>query len=284
MRIRSAVCTTLLLSCLGCPADDPDPDEGEGADSGETTGAPADSDDAGDSTTGSQGATDSSGGGSDTTGSGGASSGSTGDDARAGECDPGLTPTLFVSFDGVTLTGGPDDAPNDTTQIGQLAEALAPYDGPLDLDEVMAIVAGHFAPFDFCVTRVRPRRGPYAMVVVTADNPFGPDVFGIAPLDCDDTNELNIAFVFTNDGWAVSTRALANVISSEFSVTIGLDTQTEDDADVMCRSCDNDVDRSFTDECLPVAFPQMCSEHEEHCPPGQQNSFQAMLTQYGPAR
>ena len=286
MRITIAVGTVLLVTCSGCPSADPDPARSDDADTGGTTGAAPETDDAGESTTRSDTTDDSGDGGSDTRGSSGASSDSTGGDAGADACDPARTATVFVNFDGVTLASGADDAPSDTTQIAQLAGALAPYDGPSDLDEVMAIVGGHFAPFDLCVTRERPDQGPYVMVVVTPDNPFGVGaVTGIAPLDCDDGNESNIAFVFPDGTWEVSPRALANVISSEAATTIGLGTTT-DETDILCRSaCDFDVDRSFKDECLPLAFePQVCDQHAEHCPGGGQSSFQEMLARFGPAR
>ena len=245
-------------------------------------------DETGDGTTDPSASTDSgeegsSGGGGETgstedgSSSGGDSSGgSTGSEVECGA-------TLFVNFDGVTLTSGFDDAPSDVSEA--LAGEFPPYDGPHDPDEVISIVAAHLAPFDVCATLHRPARGPYTMVVVTEPVSEVP-VFGISPLDCGNDNPNSVGFVFPDETWDVSARAMANAISGGFGPTIGLGNQDVADDDLMCRvGCSIDVDRSFKDECLPLptTSPRECPRHVRHCPEGEQNSYQEMLAAFGPA-
>ncbi len=206
----------------------------------------------------------------------------TGVGTTAGDTGPiDCAVTLFVNFDGVTLThGSPDDAPNDVSSIAQLTgEPLAPYDGTIPAAQFLAKVKAGLAPFSVCVTGDRPAAGPYTMVVVTGSpSPFGNGVATLGPLDCSDANPNDVAAVFAP---GIPDEAIPSKVLHVFGHTLGLDDQTQDPADVMHPAPDT-TDTSFVDACLQTADSAQCpSQHEVFCDPGRQNAY-AELSALGP--
>ena len=267
--VAVAACVT-----LGCPADGDDEGGGDGGGSTDTSGGPVEA------STGTDEADGSSSGTADDTGPVDGSSSSSGSTGEPLDCGA----TLFVNFDGAVLTVGPDDAPNDVSELQPLGE-LGPYEGAADADEVLAIIREHLAPFDVCATRVRPDQGPYTMIVVTSDDTPVPTLFATGPLDCGNANPNNVGVVWAGDPVLMGARAIANAVSGTFGATVGLETQSVDDSDLMCRlGCSVDVDRSFADACLALPSRAECSEHARHCAEGEQNAYQEMLARFGPAQ
>ncbi|RMG99889.1 MAG: hypothetical protein D6705_01860 [Deltaproteobacteria bacterium] len=176
--------------------------------------------------------------------------------------------TVFVNFDGVTLTEGTDDATTDTSSIAD--GTFAPYAGTVPAEDVFAAFEAIFAPYPVCATDVRPDEGPYAMVVVTADtSPYGPGVGELAGIDCGDGNPKSVALVFEN-GSVDTAAGIAARIAHAFAHTLGLE-HVDEPSDVLNVSSPG---TSFVDACSDLVGPQdpVCgAQHEAFCPPGQQN-------------
>lgn|GEM_PF-1633020 len=172
------------------------------------------------------------------------------------------THTFFVNFDGVTLSAaGVDDATADETSIVGGDSTWAAFVGP-DRDEVFAIVVDTFAPFDVCITDVRPSSGDYAMVVVTPDpHPTGALAFALE--DCNDSEDREVALV-VGPITSYGTDAKGYVIAATIGTLLGLGFVTDAPDDVMKTVIDtNESGLAFTDVCHPLdpavsCFPTTC--------------------------
>ncbi len=113
------------------------------------------------------------------------------------------THTLFLNFEGVTLSKGTDDeTANTSSLLGNPATFMA-YD-PVDpgrtskLDDITADATDVLAPYDILVTTERPPNGPYAMIVFTDDAGFAvgcPNCISLAPMACN-TESSPVGFMF----------------------------------------------------------------------------------------
>jgi hypothetical protein len=189
---------------------------------------------------------------------------------------------IYLNFEGPTLAqwDKPDSAPENRVQSSSMAREYEPYTGG-DNPEILAIVQGHFAPFDVCVVDERPGGYDYTMVVISDTDP-GMGLSALTVQDCGNENPNNVVAVFALD-WAVSARAVANVVGANLGATFGLDQHTTDSTDLACFNptsglCgDYDDQRSFVDKCIDLSGTNLCFEqHAVFCGGGEQNSFQEL--------
>ena len=266
----------LCALCACSPAEGPP----AGETSGPATGSGASSSETGETVgSGSEGSTTTGGFGSSESSAGESSTG-----APPGElCDADYAQVVYVNFDGVTIgRAKTDDA---QANVGIFPGEYAAYAND-DAAEVLDELRRHFAPFDVCLTEVRPAAGPYAMLVVSS-TPMDA-LRGLGPsIDCSDVleranlNPNDIAYVFADPRWATSYRAVAAVGSSVLGFGFGLGSVEEGFDEIMYTEfAPGDVAREFTDACL-TAEPVLCPFYD-HCPPGQQNSYRRLLDTFGP--
>lgn len=201
---------------------------------------------------------------------------------EVGHADPG---TVYVEFDGVTLTQGPvDDSTANVTAIAELATTLEPFGGdPAERASVLQSVRADFAPFDVRVVDERPSTGDYVMVVVTPTNPFGDGVTGVAVDDCGDAaGQRDVVFAFFRSGQAPA-NDVGTTIAQEVAHSIGLE-HVDDAADVMYPIAAG-FDPYFNDDCLALSSASGCpAQHEVFCEqPDHQNAFAELMARFGPA-
>lgn len=184
---------------------------------------------------------------------------------------------VYVHFDGITLTEGPDDARTDTTTIADLAIELAPYEGDARA-EIFQLAASRFVDFDVCFTDERPADGDYTMAVVTPTNPIAPTTFGLAPTDCGNANPNNILFAFAESEFTPALIGMS--IARSLAFTYGLDQHQGSNEDILSLFAFEDS--MFVDEC--VAFsPSTPQCPHDPCRGGDQNGYQELLSRLGPA-
>lgn len=191
---------------------------------------------------------------------------------------------IFVNFDGAMLAGGPDDARNNVTQIGNLAGSFAPYGDGDKRNAVMQAVAQDWSSYNVVVTQNRPASGEYVMNMTGPTNPFGGNVLGIAPLDCDDQQtHSNITFAFHSANDQFSAAITATTIGQEVAHSFGLE-HVDEPNDIM-NPFNAGGDPSFIDQCIQIVQGGSCgSQHQVHCgSPVSQNAHQELLTFFGPS-
>lgn len=111
--------------------------------------------------------------------------------------------TLFLAFDGATLSPGTDDATHNSSSLVRISATFKGYDEndpqrAAHLDDVTADVSSVLAPYDIVVTRVRPPSAPYAMIVFTDDlgTVVGcPNCISLSPQACN-TEKSPVGFMF----------------------------------------------------------------------------------------
>ncbi len=187
--------------------------------------------------------------------------------------------TVYLNFDGVTLTaGGVDNSAQNVSAIGfeELTQGpLMPFAGPTD--PIVAAVSDHLSPFNVCLVTTRPASGDYEMVVITSSEPPLKFVTALsATADCGNSNMREISFVFGLDA-----ADLATAISSRVGFHIGLENATNP-ADIMGPP--GAPGPEFIDVCSELNNPPTCvAQHATHCDAGEQNSFRELLGAFGPA-
>jgi hypothetical protein len=195
--------------------------------------------------------------------------------------EPGV---LVIELDGGQVSAGPDDAAGRTTPITELVGAFAPYGSdPERREALLQAVRADWATYDVAIASAPPATGDYAMVMVGPSNPFGPQVTGIATLDCDDalsTRSLAFAFYAADDG--VPATVAATTISQEAAHGLGLE-HVDGPGDIMLP-VQAVGDASFTDECLPLSGTAECpDQHAAECGSGAlQNAHAELLRRFGP--
>jgi MYXO-CTERM domain-containing protein len=207
---------------------------------------------------------------------------------------PPPTPTaapavIFVNMDGANLVcqGGDDATVNSSIIACQYGfSGNYPNFGGTDAQRQALVdaVKADWAPFNAIVTTTRPNSGPYTMCMTGPTMPFGPNVLGIAPLDCyNQQMPSNIVFAFhsANDGFGANTQA--TTISQEVAHAYGLE-HIASSSDIM-NPYNQGGNPSFTDTCVGLVGngqPIQCgSQHLQFCPNGQQNSYQELIGLFG---
>ena len=208
------------------------------------------------------------------------SSGATdvGDASETGGSSCGTT--VFLNFDGgtFTFTLGNENATQSVVPNPAFAGLHFPYEGG-DAADILSAVQAHFAPFDVCVTDIRPDTGDYEMVVFTPTNPFSDSPTAIGSYDCGNTNPSNIAFVYTDDSSRTAAQR-AHDASGRVGVAMGLNDQTVDGTDLM-HVGGGTTPSGFVDACI-VKDQAECPD-TGICGANEQNSYQHLLDLLGPA-
>lgn len=199
----------------------------------------------------------------------------------AAAAEPGV---LVIGLDGGQVSPGPDDAVGRTTPITEMVGAFAPYGSdPERREALLQAVRADWVDYDVAIVSAPPAQGDYAMVMVGPSNPFGPQVTGIATLDCGDafsTRSLAFAFYAADDG--VPATVAATTISQEAAHGLGLE-HVDGPGDIMLP-VQAVGDASFTDECLPLGgTPECPDQHAAECSSGAlQNAHAELLRRFGP--
>jgi len=158
--------------------------------------------------------------------------------------------TLYLNFDGATITFGSDNATQNSSRILRFQSRVIPPIEVADLSESSAegltiqqvkdmvadAVRFHMLPYDVKVVTERPGSGSYHMMMFSGKDDCetiaGANCAGIAPLDCGDDNPSNIVWVFAG-GLRVSD--LSTTSSHEAAHALGV-FHTLDTADIMYPS------------------------------------------------
>lgn len=186
--------------------------------------------------------------------------------------DAGLTActrrTLYLNFDGQTLTQGASDATLNTAQWMSKMTGTAP---PYRLDDtardmvIQTIVDGvtrQLARFPITVTRTRPSAGNYVMIVYGGTaNAVGSN-FGAAvnQLDCGDARPNDVAWIADN----VTGQRAINTTIGAIGFGLGL-TATLTPADCMC-SWDNSCSPDNSAPCTLGSPIDRDPDARQRCP------------------
>jgi hypothetical protein len=139
---------------------------------------------------------------------------------------------LFLSFDALTISNGSSNARANTSFIVPAGPAVTipAFDetqfGVSRADamaEIAAQVRADFAAFDLELVTARPATGAYTLVAIGGSPALlnlGATVAGIAPVDRNNANRRDVAFVFSEELFTL--KAVANCISHEVGHTFGL--------------------------------------------------------------
>jgi len=193
---------------------------------------------------------------------------------------------LYLNFDGVDLQWcGPDedDPHGNCSTIFQ--GVVLPYQGDAAARAaVVQTVTADLADFDVVVTTERPADDiDYDMEMIGQWSPGGSFGFlGIAPkIDCFDGDGGDVSF--TLDPPTLQPPDTAKVVLQELAHTWGLE-HVDSTGDLLFPNVGNAPDPKFEDQCSPITYepPQCPRQHAPNCPEGEQNSWQEMLTLFGP--
>jgi hypothetical protein len=178
--------------------------------------------------------------------------------------------SVYLNFDGQTLTQGPSDATLNQASWMQIAQGTAPryQDGNTNRDAaIQTIVDGvraQLSQFPVNVTTKRPASGHYVMIVFGGDRTLVGSRFGVAvnQLDCGDTRPNDVAWIADN---VSPPQRVINSAIGAIGFGLGL-TATLDPKDCMC-SWDNGCKPDNSVACTlgsPIARDptanQLCSD------------------------
>lgn len=167
--------------------------------------------------------------------------------------------TIYLNFDGVTLTKGMDDDArnnqslllvNDPTTIPRYLpnETDSVRQGRIDL--IVGFVQRSLAPFSVDVVTTRPATGDYEMMVRGGDSGMiglAPGILSLAPGVCDAKNRNRIALEFDI---GLNATHQASAVLSDIGAVIGV-ASTIKECDCMNRMAP-----------CPTADAQLCAFHD----------------------
>lgn len=195
---------------------------------------------------------------------------------------------IFVNFDGGNMNscGNNDPANNCSTIFGG---TVMPYTGDAaKRATVIQILRKRTEDFGVTVTDTRPAGGDYDMEMVGdwvgVENP---GFAGVAPsIDCWDQRGGETSFTLEASG---TSDGMAEIILQEIAHTWGLE-HVNDQSDLLYPTTQGQ-NKVFRDECLKIVYNtdldpsngQCNSMHSQFCSTGFQNSYQELLTLFGPA-
>ncbi|HEY6175739.1 MAG TPA: hypothetical protein VIX73_14870 [Kofleriaceae bacterium] len=162
-------------------------------------------------------------------------------DAGAGGVAACASRTVFLNFDGQTLTRGPSDATLDQASWMTITVGAAPpYQAGTSgrsaaIQSITDGVRGQLSQFPIKVTTSRPGSGNYVMIVFGGDASLVGSNFGgaVNQLDCGDVRPNDVAWISDN----VTGQRAINTAIGAIGFGLGL-TATTDPRDCMC-SWDN---------------------------------------------
>ncbi|MFV8749756.1 Ig-like domain-containing protein [Nannocystaceae bacterium ST9] len=199
---------------------------------------------------------------------------------------------IFVNMDGTNLTWtGGDNSTQDSSVIAYQYNFDGPYPAyggtAAQRQSVMDAVEADWAPFNMIVTSTRPVGNNYTMCMTgPANQPFGNNVLGIAPLDCQNANPNNIVFAFHSAnqlGGGLGANTQATTISQEVAHAYGVEHVTAT-SDIM-NPYNAGGNPSFTNNCIAIDDNGMgivCgAQHQQFCAAGQQNSYMELMEMFG---
>lgn len=202
--------------------------------------------------------------GGDATAEGSGASSGTPNDSSDGGLPPDSDVVIFLNFEGITLTEGPDDSSLDQTEVGLLVGEHQPFEG--DSEPVLEGVSEFWSDFGVAVTDERPASGDYTMVVVGAPGP----ALDATALDCGNANSRSVAAVFEGRSMGAGFPAfLVGKINHQIGWSLGLETVTN-------RTDFMNFPRgsASVNMCVPIQSEPSCPRvHAQHCPAGEQNSY-----------
>jgi MYXO-CTERM domain-containing protein len=195
---------------------------------------------------------------------------------------------MFVNFDGGEMNGcgNNDPAGNCSTIFGG---TVMPYTGDAaKRATVIQIIRKRTEDFGITVTDTRPAAGDYDMEMVGdwsgVDNP---GFAGVAPsIDCWDQRGGETSFTLEAAG---TSDGMAEIVLQEIAHTWGLE-HIDDPSDLLYPTTEGQ-NKVFRDECLKIVYNtdldpssgQCNTMHSQFCSSGFQNSYQELLTLFGPA-
>jgi hypothetical protein len=173
------------------------------------------------------------------------------------DAHPAAAYTVYLNFDGVTLTKADDDARVDHAQVLINAMSVIPRYMPNDTDTVrqgrIDLIVGYvthaLAPYSIDVVTTRPASGDYEMAVIGGDPVtlgYQQGLVSIAPGTCDANNRNRVSIEFD-----VGLNAVQETYSvlSDLGAMVGLTGTT--------RACDC-MNRGGGDPC-PTENSQVCT-------------------------
>lgn len=159
------------------------------------------------------------------------------------------THTLFLSFEGVTITlGDCDDAlTNCSSLVTESSTAIPAFTNAARATTIAAMVTEALAPFSVNVVTTRPTTGTYRMVSIGGDSSHVVMVDGLVAVKpvCDATKTSGIAFVLEEDD-ELADRGYADIIAGAFGRLVGLVPSTRS-GDCMCmqQTCNHQQTCTF---------------------------------------
>lgn len=198
--------------------------------------------------------------------------------------------TLFVNFDGADMAACNSGPQNNCSNL--FFGTVLPYSGDAaKRASVIQIVRTRVNDFGITVTDTRPGSGDYDMEMVGDWAGVGDQGFaGVAPgpVDCFDNRGGEVSFTLEASG---SSDGIAEIILQEVAHTWGLE-HVDSQSDLLYPTTQGQ-NKVFLDECLQIVRLQdngsvtptgaFCgSQHAQFCSGGTQNSYQELLSIFGP--
>lgn len=190
--------------------------------------------------------------------------------------------TLYINFDGATLSPGWDNATADMSSLvwSQGLESLtvpAFERGASARDEIIQCIEDGYAPFAVDVVAERPARGKYIMVLVGGSNDmlgYHGSTSGVSPFTGEYIDDA-VVFVFA-ESVSNRSRAICETAVHESGHALGLD---------HAYVCEDPM--SYLYGCGPKSFQDVdayCGEYEERACEGgaeTQNSYRYLASTFG---
>jgi hypothetical protein len=157
--------------------------------------------------------------------------------------------TIFLNFDGASLSQGGSDSKNNRTELIASASLAYPAMGSWTklggrdkgITDIIAELKLLFMKVGVEFVTQRPASGDYTMAVVGGDGSgvvaSGGDAVGISPLDCKNSNKNDIVLIF-GDKLGGSAKDIAFVIAHELGHSFGLE-HVDDPTSIMAPALTN---------------------------------------------
>lgn len=201
-----------------------------------------------------------------------------------GASSAGVAHTIFVNFDGATITDGAfrDDATIDETALPGYGGEWPPFGdspGSAERTAILQAIGVDFDAFGVTITDTRPQDGVYTMVIVSPRN-SGTSQLGVANVMCGAEGRAGVAFTFIGAGDR-DTATVASTVSHEAAHTLGLE-HVDANTEIMAPTYMGG-DPQFGDGCAPlVPGETLCPDfHAQHCDAGAQNGHAELLAAFG---